>query len=259
MKIKYKKIARFMDTKDKKNTKDILGKNKSKALRKLITTIEKNKKTYTRWIVKATIEDIAEFYNLYKEEVVKKHNAKIYDILNTYTNKILSWEDIYYNYFKENNILLAGGIIAHKQLKKKETLVGCAKIGKDIKIENIGIMYLIEYLFFTFGLELKVQQFCAGKDRNCYWYKGENIWLAIHKLQNHYLPYQSSDPEEFEIDEKDITTETLILVPNTEKENVCDKAILRTNKSKKQIDEEYLLCTKRWISLEIRNLSKTQI
>jgi hypothetical protein len=69
--------------------------------------------------------------------------------------------------------------------------------------------------------------------------------LAIHKLQNHYLPYKSSDKQEFEIDESAIKTETMVFIPNPNKNNFCDKAIIRTNKNQQQIKEDFVLLEKR--------------
>jgi hypothetical protein len=69
--------------------------------------------------------------------------------------------------------------------------------------------------------------------------------LAIHKLQNHYLPYQSSDKEEFQVKENDIVNETMVFIPNPDKNNFCDKALLWTNKTQEQIAEEFILLEKR--------------
>jgi len=252
--IKFKKIAWFMDVNEETNIRNIFGKHKFKGIKKIITTIENNSERYIWNIKKATLEDLIEFNELYKQEIGKKYNSKIYDLINIYEPQILSWNNIYFSYLRENNILIAWWISSHKISRWKDTLAGCIKVWENIKIDWISILYYIEYLFFTLGMKLNVKQFSAGKDRNCYGYIWENIWLAIHKLQNHYLPYESSDKEEFEIEENDILNETMLLIPNPNKNYFCDKAILRSNKDNIKIDEEFVLLKKRWISLEIRSL-----
>lgn len=252
--IQYRKIARFMEIDDTTTIKNIFGKNKYKQLQKMITTIESNQNMYTWSIKKATVEDIIVFYTLYKKEIIKKFNAKVYDLVSLFTEQIRSWKDIYFSSLLQNNKLIAWWIASYKLLRWKTTLVGAVKVWENVAIEWLWVLYYIEYLFFTLGLQLKVQQFSAGKDRNCYWSTWESIWLAIHKLQNHYLPYQSSDTTNFEIEEKSISVETMLLIPNPDKNNFCDKAIIRTDKSKEQLSD-LVLFEKRWISLEIRPLS----
>lgn len=252
--IKFNKIARFMNIADTTNIRDIFWKNRFKHIKKIINTIGNNPNIYSEGIKKATLEDLQEFYVLYKEEIIKKNNAKVYNLIEIYKPQILGWKQIYFSYIRENNVLLAWWISVYRILRGKETLMGCVKAWKNTDVMP-SILYYIEYLFFRLWLELHVKQFSAGKDRNAYWYLGESIWLAIHKLQNHYLPYKSNDKEEFEIEDDEIKDETILFIPNPNKNNLCDKATLRTNKTQEQIEEEFVLLKKRWISLNIQPLS----
>lgn len=252
--ISFKKIARFMEVNTTTTIKNIFGKTKYKDINKMRLFIENHPDIYTTGVTPLTVHNLEEFYVLYKQSIATKHNAKIYNLLEIYTPQILAWQQLYFSFVKEHNKIIAGSISCLKTLKWKPTLVGCVKA--SIPTSNLPwALYYVEYLFFTLGLNLHVQQFCAGKDRNCYGTLWESIWLAIHKLQNHYLPYQSSDKQEFTIEEVNIKNETLLFVPNLSKNKICDHAILRTNKTLPQIETDFLLLTKRWISLDIRPLS----
>jgi hypothetical protein len=86
----------------------------------------------------------------------------------------------------------------------------------------------LEYLFFDYGLKEGIQQFSAGKDRNCYGYLWESIGLVIHKLQNHYLPYPSSETTEFTLDTDSIQNDTLVFETNHSISFPCTVATLWT-------------------------------
>ena len=252
MEISYKKVARFMPVNEETTLRKIFWKSRYKSIKQSLSLLENNS-NYKYGITDLTIDNLSEFSTLYQEEINKKFNPKIYDIVSIYKEKLKNKELLYFGYIWENDQLIAGYIFNQKISREKTTLAGGIKMGKDIYIWKSPILYLLEYLFFDFWIRNNIQQFSAGKDRNCYGYLGESIWLVVHKLQNHYLPYPSSEETLFYVKEYEINPNCLIFWTKWDIDRICSEATLWINKN---WDEEELvnLLRKRGISLSINIL-----
>jgi len=95
MKISYKKVAWLMPVSAETTLKRIFGKSRYKNILRGIETL-KSDNQYARGVLPLTMELLTEFTPLYVQEVSKKFNPKVYDIVNTYETKLKNQETLYF-------------------------------------------------------------------------------------------------------------------------------------------------------------------
>lgn len=231
----------------------ILWKEKLKILSKGIEHMQEN--AYVFGIEPLHIHNLQDFYtSIYTKEINKKHNPNVINLIDRFKDRINTNENIQFAFIKKDGVLLAWGIFIVK-IENGETIYNLwfRSYEKD-KINWLFLGNYIEYFFYKRALENNADYISRGKDRNCYWSIGSNIWLPIHKLQYKFLPYHLwEDNPQIQINESSIKEETLIFVePDTN--HLYTKAILYTNKTNEEIKKQFAVIEKRWILLNIRHI-----
>lgn len=108
----------------------------------------------------------------------------------------------------------------------------------------------IEALYFLHGKSLEVDWFSAGQDRNGYGYFGGSLGLALHKLENHFLPIRVQNPLLRE-EELDFNEPTLIFQDNSEN-GYFKKAILYNASSAENLIKIQEMFQKRGLELILK-------
>lgn len=246
----YEKNRRLLKN-DGLTLRSLFGQEKLRLIKKGILEIQE--KNWKFGVKQMNLSDLQDFNTLYTLFISKKKNAKVFELLERYHDRIQNTDEIYLWYLKDEQWhLLAWGLFVYKY---DENFAGMLTVtwfrayNPDIIFAKLKLGYYIEYLYYQRALEEKNPVYLSrGTDRNAYGTLGSNPWLSIHKLQYKFLPYKRG--EEIEFDEGSIISETLIFI-NPDQEWVYTRAILYTTLSSEEIEKKYGLIQKRGIKLDI--------
>jgi hypothetical protein len=232
------------------SVKNIFGKEKVRIMNLWREEIKKN--GYTFWIERLTLESLINFYNtLYISFIKQKEKAIVFPLIERLEWRIQQGEEIFFGCIKKEQKLLAGGIFFHKQKgQRKGISLWYRAYDEQITIHNLKLGYYIEYLFYQFGIEYNVDFFSRGKDRNWYGYLGTSIWISLHKIELHHLPYPDKEANFIEIDEDIIKQDSLFFLCS-EQGKFLSEVRLYCNKSSEEIERIYGIVGKRWFALNI--------
>ncbi|MEI6426421.1 MAG: hypothetical protein WCO66_03645 [Candidatus Absconditabacteria bacterium] len=240
----YQKIAWLQFNNDDFSLRRVFGKEKLKYL-------EQGKQSlldegFSYGIEPLTEKNLQDFFVLYSEYISTKHNPNVHDLLALYGERIAAGEAIFLGYVRKGDSLLGGAIFIHKPVRGKNGLVLGFRAFSSVIFNKLSIGYYLEYLYFSFGLELGVHVFSRGSDRNGYGALGSNVGLAIHKVQLWFTPHVPSiDLSRLEIDETTIHDETIFFSQSDENTSQLDIVTIWTKYSPEEAEKAYGIFAKR--------------
>lgn len=115
---------------------------------------------------------------------------------------------------------------------------------KDTLWLKAGFGTLIDYLFFSFGIEHEITTFSYGTDKNWYGFLWSSPSVGLHKIFLWFYPYLLEDPQVKEIDINDINIPSLIFSDPNEKGELLSALIIKNDGT---INEHLL--EKRWFTI----------
>lgn len=201
---------------------------------------------YEYGIEPLTTQNLQDFFVLYQNYISTKHNPNVHNLVELYTQRIANWEAVFLWYLRKDGILLWWAIFIHKTVRDEDGLVLWFRAFASDIINKLSIWYYLEYLYFSFWLELWVWVFSRWSDRNGYGLLWSNVGLPIHKAQLWFTPHLSSINLTFvEIDEKDIVDETIFFSQSDPNSSKLDIVNVWTKQSPEDIQKTYSIFEKR--------------
>ncbi len=206
MKVSFdeKIVRRLKNTKDFL-LKDFLGTKKTKELQKGFELMkEKERKAE---VVPLSIYRLERFYHeVYAPFIAKKQNAEVFNLISRFSDRIQeNKEELYFAKITNWSTLLAGGVFVMENKQAAKILSLAYRAYDEVTVNKQRLGNYIEALYFLHGKTLEVDWFSAGQDRNGYGYFGGSLGLALHKLENYFLPMRAENPllreEELDFDE----------------------------------------------------------
>lgn len=188
-----------------------------------------------------TRENLSDFYHkLYIPIIGDKNNAKIHNLLELMDEHEIVHNSRFFIFIRQGTTLLGWWICNHT----KNTLrFGYKCNTKDTIKLKAWFGTLIDYLFFSFGIQHDVTAFTYWSDRNGYGWLWAATWLCIHKLLVGFKPYAPKNPTFLEINEHEITTPTIIFDGATQDRELTKVSLLHRN----EIQNNYVhILTKKW-------------
>lgn len=207
-------------------------------------------------VEKLSLQTLVHFYQqLYIPFINKKENAKLHSLVDRYASRIEAKavnDQIFFGFVRnEIWVLLAGGIFISKwksDSTQKTASLGFRAYDDTFSIYKQKLWNFIEFLFFEWALAGNHQLITRGQDRNGVWALGGSVGLALHKIEEHFLPYV---PEYFEpriLDVKLLSQPTLFfLAPNWDGQ--CTKVCLFLADKRDDLAQIQSLFAKRGLDL----------
>jgi len=245
----YQKIAWYLSSRPDIATFS-LGKEKCRLIKKWFTLMDTE--WYSYGCTPLSLDLLEEFAPVYSACIIEKTNPSIADLVSIYAPRI-GKDDIFFAYVRGSSwTLLAWAIFISKILHDKRTLVLWFRSAiSSFSYQKLHLGYYIESLFFECGLDLGVEQFSRGRDKNGYGFFWSSIGLCLHKIQLHFHPVVANASPLLDVDVSTITRSCLFFVDPDDLGNfnaVC--IFLLSSEQAKYLDTIHVL-EKRWFSISV--------
>lgn len=191
---------------------------------------------YVFAVTELSVESFEEFRDkLYLPIIWNKPNANINALLNNITPETIQEQQRFFCAIRKQELLVGGAIFTYDN----DMFIFSYKAADETKVEGyIGLWTILDFLFFKEAIKKNPRYFSYGKDRNYYGWLWASPSLAKHKLLLRFSPVVPEEAREIEIDEDNLSPNSLIFTEPDEK-GIFTTALVVQNQG--GIDETLLI------------------